>query len=279
MNEEPVLFEVRGALAFLTLNRPGKLNAINTATVKALNAAMDNAEADDRVRIIILRGAGRAFSAGFDLEEEYPEVAGGEARLEAGIQRDFNLIMRFWDASKPTLASAHGACLGGAFEILLACDLAIATEDCRLGEPEVKFGSSVMAQWLPWICGPKRTAELLLTGEDRLAPELAREYGILNQVTTAQGLEQATLELAMKVARSDPRAVRHARQAIRAGYDEAGLRAALQRGLEKSIEVERQPSAEALQFYEIVKTRGAGAAAAWLDENLNIKEVTGIDNE
>ena len=103
MSEETVLYEVRGPLAFLTLNRPNKLNAINADMITALHQAMDCAEADDQVRLIVLSGAGRAFSAGFDLEEEYSSK--GDDPLAEEIQRDYDMIMRFWDCPKPTLDS------------------------------------------------------------------------------------------------------------------------------------------------------------------------------
>ena len=107
-------YETDGPLAWITLDRPGKLNAINAAMVAGLNAALDRAESDEAVRVILLRGAGRAFSAGFDLQ------GGGDGSPEAirhELTADFDVIMRFWHSPKPTIAAVHGYCLGSAMEM------------------------------------------------------------------------------------------------------------------------------------------------------------------
>jgi enoyl-CoA hydratase len=159
-----VLSERRGAVALLTLNRPDKLNAINVPVIEALDAALDAAEADAAVRAIVVAGAGRAFSAGFDLDMGVGEGKPDPADVRRALENDFRLIMRFWDSPKPTIAAVHGYCLGSALELAVACDLTIAAEDCRFGEPEVKFGSGIVALLLPWLAGPKAAKYLLLTG-------------------------------------------------------------------------------------------------------------------
>ena len=131
MPEPLVLSERRGAVALLTLNRPDKLNAINGPVIAALDAAMDAAEADDAVRAIVVAGKGRAFSAGFDLGEGSADPAD----VRRALENDFRIIMRFWDSPKPTVAAVHGYCLGSALELAVACDLTVAAEDCRFGEP------------------------------------------------------------------------------------------------------------------------------------------------
>jgi enoyl-CoA hydratase len=154
--EPLVRSERRGAVAVLTLNRPDKLNAINVPAIEALNAALDAAEADESVRAIVVAGAGRAFSAGFDLDIGLGEGTPTDAlAVRRAIENDFRIILRFWDSPKPTIAAVHGYCLGSALELALACDLTIAAEDCRFGEPEVKFGSGIVALLLPWLAGPK----------------------------------------------------------------------------------------------------------------------------
>ena len=238
-------------------------------------AAMDRAEADENVRVILLRGAGRAFSAGFDLEDEHGSQAGDEAGVRAEIQRDFDLIMRLWDSPKPTITVLHGYCLGGAFELALASDLTIASDDCRLGAPELKFGSGIVAMLLPWVCGPKAAREILLTANDRLGAERARELGIVNRVVPAADLEQASIELALSVARNDRLSVALTRGAISAGYNAAGLRQALQAGLDACIQIENTETEESRQFYAIARSQGTRAAAQWLDQRLNTAELTG----
>ncbi len=139
MSENPadpgtVRSERDGPVAALILDRPEKLNAITPAMTAALNSALDAAEADEGVRAIVVAGAGRAFSAGFDLEAgEWDSLD----KIRREMQADFDLILRFWTSPKPTIAAIHGHCLGGALELALACDLTVASEDCRRGEPEV----------------------------------------------------------------------------------------------------------------------------------------------
>jgi len=165
---EVIRFEIDGPIAIITLDRPDKLNAINTQMIRELNLALDRAEGDPDVRVIVLRGEGKAFSAGFDL-------GGGEAKsenrieaLRANLQHDFDIIMRFWDSPKTTISAVHKYCLGSALEMAVACDITVASEGCRFGEPEVKFGSGIVTMILPWLIGPKRAKELLLTGDDEV---------------------------------------------------------------------------------------------------------------
>lgn len=236
---ELVSYERRGPVALLSLNRPDKLNAIDGAVIDGVHAAMDRAEADPQVRAIVIRGQGRAFSAGFDLKEAYrPE---GEAEpVRAECERDFRMIMRFWDSPLPTIAAVHGYCLGGAFEMTLACDLVVAAEDSLLGPPEARIGSGIVALLLPWVCGPRRASEILLAARDRMSAHEAEQYGLVNRVVPAAELETAAMELASEIATNDATSVRLTKQAMHAGYDKSGLREALAAGLEACIQIESQ---------------------------------------
>ena len=261
--EPLVLSERRGAVALLTLNRPEKLNAINVPVIEALDAALDAAEADEAVRVIVVAGAGRAFSAGFDLDiglgEDKPDPAG----VRRALENDFRIIMRFWDSPKPTIAAVHGYCLGSAMELALACDLTIAAEDCRFGEPEVKFGSGIVALLLPWLAGPKATKYLLLTGEDRVSAAEAQVMGLVNRVVPAARLLDEALALAERVAANDPQAVRMTKKAINRSLDIGGMRQALLAALEIDVTIETNETAESREFNEILKRDGAKAAIAW----------------
>src|SRR5262245_529853 len=130
MSTELVRYERRGALALVTLDRPDKLNAINKAMISQLHAALDKAESHEAVRAIVVAGAGRAFSSGFDLDMESGD-APNSTQVRAALHEDFRIIMRFWDCPKPTLAAVHGYCLGSAMELAMACDITISADDCR----------------------------------------------------------------------------------------------------------------------------------------------------
>src|SRR5204863_9988923 len=133
-------------VAVLTFNRPTVLNAFDGPVVEAVTNTMAALCADDDVLAIVVRGEGRAFSAGFDLKAD-AATAGtrGLAEWRRVLEADFAFIMAFWDSPKPTIAAIHGYCIGGAFELSLACDITVAAQGTRLGTPEVKFGSGAVA--------------------------------------------------------------------------------------------------------------------------------------
>ncbi len=113
-------FKVSDGIAFITLNRPRSLNAINPEMVSELNLAMDRVDSDDAIKVAIVSGEGRAFSAGFDLKAAAERGPMDPIRWRSVLEADLDLILRFWDSPKPTIAAVHGHCIGGAFELALA---------------------------------------------------------------------------------------------------------------------------------------------------------------
>ena len=272
MDFATIRYVTEGPLAWITLNRPDKLNAISKIMVAELNRALDKALRDDPVRVIVIQGEGRAFSAGFDLEPQGSQERTREeelADLRQELRDDFDLIMRFWDSPKPTIAAIHGYCLGGAMELALACDITVAARGCHLGEPEVKFGSGIVAMLLPFLCGPKRAKELLLTGNDRVTAEQAEAWGLVNRVCDADRLVHEARALAREIARNDQLAVRLTKQAVNAMYEIPRMRESLEHALELDITIESTETEESRQFNEILKSEGAKAAIAWRDRQLD----------
>ena len=263
MGDPLVRSERRGAVVLLTLNRPDKLNAINVPVIEALDVALDAVEADGSVRVIVVAGAGRAFSAGFDLDIGLGKGKSDPADVRRALENDFRVILRFWNSPKPTIAAVHGYCLGSAMELALACDLTIAAEDCRFGEPEVKFGSGIVALLLPWLTGPKAAKYLLLTGDDRVTAAEMQSMGLVNRVVPAASLLDEALALAGRIAANDTQAVRLTKQAINRSLDIGGMRQALLAALEIDIVVETSETAESREFNDILKREGAKAAIAW----------------
>jgi len=254
-------FETRGPVAVLTLDRPEKLNAIDEPMIAALHAALDRAERDAAVRAVVLRGAGRAFSAGFDLGP------GGAPRdpvaLRAELRRDFDVIMRFWDFPKPTVAAVHGYCLGSAMEMAVACDVTLAAEGCRFGAPEVRFGSGIVALILPWIIGPKQAKELLLGGDDAIPAERAQALGLVNRVVATERCFDEALEVARSIAANDALAVALTKQAINRSAEIMGMRQALLQALELDVLIEASETPESSAFDAVLAKEGARAALAW----------------
>jgi len=269
MSFETIRYETEGPLAWITLDRPAKLNAISKGMVAELNSAMDLALHDERIRVILVKGEGRAFSAGFDLETDPDSALTPEQELKAlklELNNDFDLIMRFWDSPKPTIAAVHGYCLGGALELAIACDLTIAATACRFGEPEVKFGSGIVAMLLPYVCGPKRAREMLLTGNDRISSEQAESWGLVNRVVAAEQLVEEARSLAREIAGNDQLAVRLTKQAINRCCENGPMREALKQALELNMVIESTETEESRAFNAILKTQGARAAIAWRDQ-------------
>jgi enoyl-CoA hydratase len=261
---EPLVLSRReGAIAVLTLNRPDKLNAVNAAMIDALDRALDEVEADESVRAIMLAGTGRAFSAGFDLDMGVGDGRPDPAAVRRALEKDFKIILRFWDCPKVTIAATQGYCLGSAMELAMACDLTIASDDCRFGEPEVKFGSGIVAMLLPWLIGPKQAKYLLLTGEDRVSAAEAQSLGLVNRVVPAAQLMDEALTLARRVVANDAFAVRMTKQAINRSLDIGGMRQAMLNALEIDITIETSETAESREFNEILRRDGAKAAIAW----------------
>src|SRR5919201_3605966 len=179
---DAVLYESRGPAAWITLNRPEKLNALNEAVLEGLHAALDRAVGDDEVRVVVLTGAGeRAFSAGYDLSAEAAHAEIPAHTWHEVLGTDIDATMRVWALRKPTIAAVHGYCLAGGCELAMACDMIVSGESGRFGEPEIRYGSGPVALLMPYILGQKKTNELLFTG-DVIDAEAAERAGMINRV-------------------------------------------------------------------------------------------------
>lgn len=254
-----------GSIGILTLNRPRALNALSKALMAEASVILSDFIADDRVHAIVVQGEGRAFSAGFDLKEGSASGVRDPVRIRKTLEDDFAFIMRFWDCPKPTVAAVHGHCLAGAFEIALACDVTIAGEGTFFGEPEVRFGSGIVAMLLPWIAGPKQAKEILLTGADRLTARRMLEIGVVNRVVVDAEVRTAAMEMARSLAAAAPEAVRQTKRAINRAYEVMGLRQALRDALEIDVEIETADNPVSAEFNRIRRTQGLAAAIAWRD--------------
>ena len=181
MDFKTITYRVADSVAHLTLSRPARTNALNGRMIQEINGAMDLAERNTAVRVIVVAGAGQAFSSGFDLKEQMELRPTGFDQWKPILRKDFDVIMRFWHCPKPTIAAVRGPCLAGAFELTLACDMTIASNTAFFGEPELKFGAGIVVMLLPWLVGPKIAKEIIFLGEDRLSVARARELGIVKQ--------------------------------------------------------------------------------------------------
>jgi enoyl-CoA hydratase len=257
---EPVL--LREATSWgvrLTLNRPAKLNAISAELREALTAAVAAAEADPEVRVIAIAGAGRAFCSGYDLSEAAPDDVWG---WRAILAEDVAATLAIWRCSKPVIAQVHGFALAGGLELAMACDLVVASEDARLGEPEIRFGSAPVTLLMPFLIGQKATRELLMTGDLVDAAE-ARRLGLVNRVVPAERLAAEVDALAETLAKVEPDVMAPTKMMLNRAMEAAGFLAAVEAGLDLQSIV--NTSATARAFDEIVRRDGLKAALAWRD--------------
>ena len=265
MSYRTIRYEAVGAVARVTLNRPERANAISAVMLDEIAAAMDAAEADAEVRAIVVTGAGENFSSGFDLKDQMERRPTGVADWRPILRKDFDVPMRFWRSSKPTIAAVRGACMAGACELALACDMTIASETAYFGEPELKFGAGVVVMLLPWIVGPKIAKEIILTGEDRIDAARAREIGMINRVVPDAQLDAAAMALGDRVAVIDPMVMRETKRAINRQLEARGMLEALEAALEIDLAIEGEGSVDKREFMERAREGGLKAALAWRD--------------
>jgi enoyl-CoA hydratase len=247
MSFETIELSYQGPVALLGLNRPDKLNAINATMIAEINRALDEVEADDAIH-----AANRST----------------EAEWRAAIDADLELIMRFWHSPKPTVAAVHGYVLAGGFEIALACDMTVCDASSLFGEPELRFGSSIVALLLPWYVNPKRAKKMLLSGQDRMPAEEALQHGIVNEVVAEGNAVKRGLSLAREIALMDPDSVRMTKRAINQTYEIMGLGKALRMGADTSIKIETLETELRGRFNQILRSEGMKAALAWREARL-----------
>lgn len=221
MNLENVLYEVDGGVAFVTINRPDKMNALNHQTLTELGQAFDAAKADDAVRAVVITGSGeKAFVAGADIGELL-QVAGnaqGAADL-AGFGQ--SIFRKLEELGKPSVAMVNGFALGGGCELALACTLRTASATARMGLPEVSLGiipGYGGSQRLARIASPGVAREWVLTG-DMFGAEEAHRVGVINRVFAPEELREGTLKMVGSMLSKGPVALRFGMEAILRGWD------------------------------------------------------------
>jgi enoyl-CoA hydratase len=203
-----------GRIARITLNRPEKMNALSQELLFDFRAALEDLEADDSARVIIVRGAGRTFSAGYDLTPaqrtgEDAVVRAFTARDEqgrrlwqgvrAGMQRITNIHMYFWNLQKITIAQVHGYAIAGGCELSMMADLVTCADDAKFGHPGLRFAGTRTSMILPLLIGMRKAKELFYTGDNITGEEAAR-IGLVNWSSPIDELEERTIAMADRIA-------------------------------------------------------------------------------
>ena len=211
-----VTLEQQGSVGILTIDRPEALNALNSAVLAELDAAITAVEQNDGIRAVILTGAGRSFVAGADIAEmkEFSSIDG----KQFGV-RGSGIFLRLENLPKPVIAAVNGFALGGGCELAMACDIRIASEKAKFGQPEVGLGITPGfggTQRLPRIVGISKAMELILTAKTIGAAE-ALEIGLVSQVVSPEELMDKAMELASAICANAPIAVAESKRCIRMG--------------------------------------------------------------
>jgi enoyl-CoA hydratase/carnithine racemase len=217
---ENILYEKKGRLAYVTINRPDRRNAIDPATSVEMRQAMEDFKADDEVWVAILTGSGdQAFSAGADLVAMSKALSGGGEGVPQNVP--FGGITRGFECWKPLIAAINGYCLAGGLEVALSCDIRVAAEHATFGLPEPKraiIPAASGTQRLPRAVPLAFAMELLLTG-DRFDAQTALRFGLVSRVVPADKLMPTAEEIAGKILENGPLAVRAIKQAVIRGRE------------------------------------------------------------
>ena len=265
-----ILFEERGPIRLITLNRPNVLNAIGEGMEEELHAALDVADADDEARVIILTGAGRAFSAGYDMSATHPDDMDLDSMLPKDstvaqhigrwFKNDRKMVLNqthILELSKPVIAAVHGWCMGGGSWLALTCDITLASADAVFGQPEVRHISNSSFLWV-LMAGYKNALRYSLTG-DHIDAEEAHRIGIVNQVLPdRESLMEEAFRLANRIAMNTPETVAANKLIATLGLEMMGLRNALTTNwlLSSIAHSSQRPDFRRKDMLEAVRERG-----------------------
>src|SRR2546422_2142404 len=231
MAYQNILVETNSRISVLTINRPDKRNALNQATRDEIRQALDSLERSPESRVLVITGAGdKAFIAGADINE----FEGRTALMQHDAMKGLRVFDAIEEFPKPVIAMINGFCLGGGLETALACDIRIAADTARLGQPEINLGiipGGGGTQRLTRLVGEGKAMQIILTGE-MIGAEEAYRLGLVNEVYPAAELEAKTMELANKIAEKSPIALAMAKASVK-----NAARMNLREGLDSEVDL------------------------------------------
>jgi len=263
-------------IARITLNRPEKLNALSQELMFEFRDTLADLEADDTARVIIVRGGGRAFSAGYDLT---PAEGGADAivrdfrqhdergrslimGIRGGMQRITDIHLYFWNMQKITIAQIHGYAIAGGCELAMMADLVTAAEDARIGHPGLRFAGSRTAMILPLVIGMRRAKELYYTG-GHITGSQAEEYGLINHAYPADELDDRTIELADRIANLPADHLAMLKLHMNRFYENMGIYSSVRSATD--LDAVGHYTTQAYDWWERVGRDGLKDALAWRD--------------
>ena len=264
--EKFVRYESDDKVGIITLDRANKLNAINSAMKDQIIDAFARADKDPATSVVVLRAEGRSFSAGFDIgmspDRSKDAAATNPNTWDPILHRSFDFGMAPWTTTKPVIASVQGHVLGGGCELMLMCDLTIAADNAKFGEPEVRFSHLGPLMVMPWFIGLKRARELLFFG-DMIDAKTALDFGMVNRIVPVAELRQATMKYAKRLSLISPEALRWGKRVINRGAEIGGFRAALEAGVDSFVSLYAIKTDVGKEFGRIAQEQNLKAALEW----------------
>ena len=267
MSIETLLTETDEKILTITLNRPDKLNALSPTVLAELKAVLDDAQKDDDVSVVVIKGAGRAFCVGYDLSEKDWIISQFPADFPNGVNIDqdrkdiialLDYWLHMWKFPKPIIAQVHGPCLSGAGEMLAVCDIVFAAEDATFGHPAGRdLGIPPTVFFWPHLIGMRKTKELLYTAKSIDAKQ-AEQLGLINACVSKEELEDHVQALAADIARTPVNHLEILKKATNNFYDNMELAKSTHQAAELDVEFHQSPTFQA--FFKIVRERGMKAA-------------------
>jgi enoyl-CoA hydratase len=267
MSYENIVYEKRGPIAYVTLDRPDKLNALSEDLQLEVRRALEDAGwQDEEIRVIVLKAAGRAFSAGFDITAGQ-KMNAVERRAQFLKGKTFSASAWwdvFWNNPKPIIAQIHGFCIAGGLATATFCDLRICSEDAKFGAPEIRTGGPYIPAVWPWVIGMTKARELLYTGNLIDAAE-AKRLNLVNEVVPFEELDAAVERQALTIAKLPAATVEYNKQLINMSYELMGVRQVMQRSMElEAIALASADSSPEIdEFSKIREKDGLKAALSW----------------
>ncbi len=272
MQFETIIYEVEKGRARITLNRPEKLNALSNELQEELNAALWEADNDNDVHAVIIRGAGRAFSAGYDITPNRPRMDADPGKnYRTGrtfdddawrMEKSQRLRMVIFDMHKPVIAQVHGYCLAGGTDLALLCDIIIAAEDAQMGFPAARAMGSLPNQMWLYHVGPQWTKRLFLTG-DTISGADAAKIGAVLKAVPAELLENEVEQLADRMAMIDTDLLTANKRIVNIGLELMGARTMQRLGVENDARAHLSPAVA--EFGKRSREEGLKAALNWRD--------------
>ena len=262
-----IIYDKQDQTGYLTLNRPDRLNALNAALLSEFREALDVVEDDPDIRAVILTGAGRSFSAGFDINREPGESDPQDMQPDqwrAHLKSHIDTFMKVWNLSKPVIAAVNGYALAGACELVQVCDIKIASERAIMGEPEIRAGVGPPLLITPFSVNLATAKELLLTGDTIDAYEAAR-VGLVSRVVPHDDLLAECEKIAKKITLISEVGVKMTKIAVNRALEEMGFLSAIQHNLELMTHFDTSVTPEQEEFNAIRQERGLRAALDWRD--------------